>query len=164
MDLIPSRYRVLSWCYSIPSCHGHFPFLFSNAVCIKSLILSFLWKRNDFANSHRLANYCPLDKEYKLNVQRLSKEVQDVLLNVLYTFKLHPVSIISFPFFLIGQLWRKEPIQMLEVVYSESFLSLTNICGALHDLVPFVPFKKREKHPLRIVNFSKVAAFSLQLY
>ena len=31
------------------------------------------------------------------------------------------------------------------------------ICGALRDLVPFVQFKKREKHPWRSVNFSKVA-------
>ena len=30
-------------------------------------------------------------------------------------------------------------------------------CGALSDLVPFVQFKKREKHPWRSVNFSKVA-------
>ena len=29
-------------------------------------------------------------------------------------------------------------------------------CDALLDLVPFVQFKKREKHPLRSVNFSKV--------
>ena len=28
------------------------------------------------------------------------------------------------------------------------------ICGALRDLVPFVQFKKREKHPWRSVNFS----------
>ena len=26
-------------------------------------------------------------------------------------------------------------------------------CGALRDLVPFVQFKKREKHPWRSVNF-----------
>ena len=32
-----------------------------------------------------------------------------------------------------------------------------NICGALRDLVQFVQFKKREKHPWRSVNFSKVA-------
>ena len=32
-----------------------------------------------------------------------------------------------------------------------------NSCGALRDLVPFVQFKKREKHPSRSVNFSKVA-------
>ena len=31
------------------------------------------------------------------------------------------------------------------------------ICGALHDLVPFVQFKKREKHPWRSFEFSKVA-------
>ena len=31
------------------------------------------------------------------------------------------------------------------------------ICDALRDLVPFVQFKKREKHPWRSVNFSKVA-------
>ena len=32
-------------------------------------------------------------------------------------------------------------------------------CGALRDLVPFVQFKKREKHPWRSVNLSKVAGF-----
>ena len=32
---------------------------------------------------------------------------------------------------------------------------------ALRDLVPFVQFKKREKHPWRSITFSKV---SLQLY
>ena len=31
------------------------------------------------------------------------------------------------------------------------------ICDALRDLVPFVQFKKREKHPWRSVNFNKVA-------
>ena len=30
-------------------------------------------------------------------------------------------------------------------------------CGVLRDLVAFVQFKKREKHPWRSVNFSKVA-------
>ena len=43
-------------------------------------------------------------------------------------------------------------------------LTALTICGALRDLVPFVQFKKREKHPWRSVNFSKVAGFSLQLY
>ena len=43
------------------------------------------------------------------------------------------------------------------------FISKT-ICDALHDLVPFVQFKKREKHPCRSLNFSKVAGWSLQLY
>ena len=37
-------------------------------------------------------------------------------------------------------------------------------CDVLRDLVPFVQFQKREKHPWRSVNFSKVADFSLQLY
>ena len=35
-----------------------------------------------------------------------------------------------------------------------------NNCGALRDLLPFVQFKKRVKHPWRSVNFIK----SLQLY
>ena len=30
----------------------------------------------------------------------------------------------------------------------------SHICGALHDLVPFVQFKKREKHPWRSVTFT----------
>ena len=34
-----------------------------------------------------------------------------------------------------------------------------SIWGALRDLIPFVQFKKREKHPWRSVNFSKVAGF-----
>ena len=31
------------------------------------------------------------------------------------------------------------------------------MCDALHDLVPFVQFKKGEKHPWMSVTFSKVA-------
>ena len=31
------------------------------------------------------------------------------------------------------------------------------LCDALHDLVPFVQFRKRENHPWRSVTFSKVA-------
>ena len=38
------------------------------------------------------------------------------------------------------------------------------ICDTLRNLVPFVQFKRREKHPWRTVNSSKVAGFSLQLY
>ena len=37
------------------------------------------------------------------------------------------------------------------------------ICGALRDLIPFVQFKKRAKHPWRSVTFSKVVGFSMQL-
>ena len=47
--------------------------------------------------------------------------------------------------------------------YFVNFHQLT--CDVLRDLVPFVLYKKREKHPWRSVNFSsKVADFSLQLY
>ena len=42
-------------------------------------------------------------------------------------------------------------------VDSSEAIELKLICDALHDLVPFVQFKKREKHPWRSVNFSKVA-------
>ena len=38
-------------------------------------------------------------------------------------------------------------------------LQPSNICDVLRDLVPFVQFKKREKHPWRSVTFSKVAGF-----
>ena len=34
-------------------------------------------------------------------------------------------------------------------------MAATDQWGALRDLVPFVQFKKREKHPCRSVNFSK---------
>ena len=34
---------------------------------------------------------------------------------------------------------------------------LSNLSNALHDLVPFVQFKKREKHPWRSVTLIKVA-------
>ena len=37
--------------------------------------------------------------------------------------------------------------------------SFNGICDALRDMVPFIPFKKGEKHPRRSVNFSKVAGF-----
>ena len=39
-----------------------------------------------------------------------------------------------------------------------------NIWDALRDLIPFVQFRKREKHPWRSVTFSKVADLKLQLY
>ena len=38
------------------------------------------------------------------------------------------------------------------------------ICDALRDLVPFVQFKKREKHPWRSVRLVKLQAKGLQLY
>ena len=48
--------------------------------------------------------------------------------------------------------------QCYEIGHSEvvKFVNLEyDIYGALRDLVPFVQFKKREKHPWRSVNFSK---------
>ena len=36
-------------------------------------------------------------------------------------------------------------------------------CDALRDLISFVQFKKRKKHPWRIVTFSRNAGLSLQL-
>ena len=39
--------------------------------------------------------------------------------------------------------------------------SITIKWGALNNLVPFLQFKKREKHRWRSVTFSKVADFSL---
>ena len=41
--------------------------------------------------------------------------------------------------------------------YQTSNTIKTQICGALRYLVPFVQFKKGDKHPWRSVNFSKVA-------
>ena len=38
---------------------------------------------------------------------------------------------------------------------------MSYICDALHDLVPYVQFKKLEKHPWRSVNFSKFRFFKL---
>ena len=36
------------------------------------------------------------------------------------------------------------------------YLKNYSICDALRDLIPFVQYKKREKHPWRSVAFSKV--------
>ena len=44
------------------------------------------------------------------------------------------------------------------------FAKYEDTCNALRDLVPFVHFKKREKHPWRSANFSKVAGFSLSRF
>ena len=35
-----------------------------------------------------------------------------------------------------------------------------NICDVLRDVVPFVQFKKREKHPWKSVTFSKVVGLA----
>ena len=45
------------------------------------------------------------------------------------------------------------------VIYSTPERSVKDyiICDALHDLVPFLQFKKREKHPWWSATFIKVA-------
>ena len=45
----------------------------------------------------------------------------------------------------------------MSLVGQKNKFYLTNICDALRNLVPFVQFKKHEKHPWRSVSFSKVA-------
>ena len=42
-----------------------------------------------------------------------------------------------------------EFIQILPEIYKDGI-----VCGALHDLVPLVKFKKRKKHPWRSATFS----------
>ena len=66
-------------------------------------------------------------------------------------------------------------LELVKNIFQEKFLAAHRrfiarrgkpdqiICGALCDLVPFLQFKKCEKHPWRSVNFSKVAGFSLKL-
>ena len=48
---------------------------------------------------------------------------------------------------------------IMPIHYYQQILQMSNICDALRDLVPFVQFKKSEKHPWRSVTFSKVADF-----
>ena len=51
-----------------------------------------------------------------------------------------------------------------EHVIKQDVKSKQTRCDELRNLVPFVQFKKLEKHPWRNVTFSKVAGFSFQLY
>ena len=51
-------------------------------------------------------------------------------------------------------LWRILILSIVREIY---------ICGALRDLVLFVQFEKRKKHPWRSVNFSKIAGLKLAL-
>ena len=45
----------------------------------------------------------------------------------------------------------------LRTIYAQRTIGLDS--DVLRDLVPFVQFKKREKHPWRSATFSKVAGF-----
>ena len=49
----------------------------------------------------------------------------------------------------------------IRIIYTQGIIGLDSDVSP--DLVPFVQFKKREKHPWRSITFSKVAGF-LQLY
>ena len=51
-----------------------------------------------------------------------------------------------------------ETVNIRNKTCRQSLKKYRNICDALPDLVPFVQFKKREKHPWKSVTFSKVAA------
>ena len=46
----------------------------------------------------------------------------------------------------------------------QEYMATADQWGTLHDLVPFVQFKKREKHPWRSANFSKVLFIYLFIY
>ena len=52
----------------------------------------------------------------------------------------------------------------ISLVFHSLIYQPCHICVGLRDLVLFVQFKKREKHPWKSVNFSKVAGVSLQLH
>ena len=54
-------------------------------------------------------------------------------------------------------------LNIISINLHRAFTSISSICGALRNLVPFVQFKKREKHPWRSVNFSKVTGWKLTL-
>ena len=67
------------------------------------------------------------------------------------------IFVLELVFFPLG----REAVQNIEVSGSlsniyDGRICVKAICGALHDLVPFVQFKKREKHPWRSVNFVKL--------
>ena len=76
--------------------------------------------------------------------------------------------VFKYSFFFTEQLWQLLLQRFLNVFrnvdvkceFLNAELNLrklfVNIFDALHDLVPFVPFKKREKHPWRSVTYNKI--------
>ena len=54
--------------------------------------------------------------------------------------------------------WKKYR-RLKNVIEFYSSIGKGIICDVLRDLLPFVQFEKREKHPWRSVTFSKVAGF-----
>ena len=61
------------------------------------------------------------------------------------------------PFFIS---WKKENIGLKLVKVNKSRYVSNDKQDTFHDLVPFVLFKKLEKHPWKSGLFSKVASFS----
>ena len=74
--------------------------------------------------------------------------------------------IISFPY--LQKSWNYNTNYATFVLYIVSWTNLDSskvkIWDALRNLVPFVQFKKREKHSWLLVPFRKVTSSSLQLY
>ena len=78
---------------------------------------------------------------------------------------------IIFPFFVKKetvsiqfQRFNSNMIQQYLIIVKKPHWEIMFSCGTLHDLVPFVQFKKREKHPWRSVTFSKVAGWSFSFF
>ena len=68
--------------------------------------------------------------------------------------------VITEPDFNSYQAWKLKLMEVhtpspLRTIYAQRTIGLDS--DVLRDLVPFVQFKKREKHPWRSVTFSKVA-------
>ena len=60
-----------------------------------------------------------------------------------------------FPFYPRTKLQKTQPVRYCRTYFN----FVIHKCDALCDLVPFMQFKKREKHSWRSVNSSKVAGF-----
>ena len=84
-----------------------------------------------------------------------------VKVGMLYFFVTH---VLRFALLSIADVVIIDALQGSKYTSESCHTSKIPICGALHDLVPFVQFKKHEKHPWRSVIFSQVAGSSLQLY
>ena len=59
-----------------------------------------------------------------------------------------------------NNLFRPNGLSTFPLGFLDSIFYLPHICGTWGNLVALVQFKKREKHPWRSVNFSKVSKIS----
>ena len=94
----------------------------------------------------------------KKTIGSLCKPFRDVILIPFWTFSLN-INAFKKSFLLT-----RKPLltvfSLVDVVNASQFVISSfqfDKCDALHDLVSFVQFQKREKHPWRRINFSKVA-------